>query len=242
MGSKFGKRSRKRDRDEALPGATDEPALNPAGRIANFLVVDPDTGGVTEPATAPEPPPVDYAAVGEEVSALLRHAHDTAETIRTAAEAEAERITGGARAAADRVLEETRAAADAVRAEAGQVRAEAERYDAETRSAADTYAEQRRRAADEEAARIEAEVGARRQTLADEVERHLREADATVRERNAALLAETENLQQRLEAALTELRELSARLESVVGHGARPYAGGSTTDASLEGALHPSNR
>jgi hypothetical protein len=174
--------------------------------------------------------PADLSVVGDEIGTVLKSAQEAADRIRRTAHEEAARRRN-----------EIEAATAADVAEAQRIRAEAEGDAKDTRAAADAFAEQRRAEAEREAATIEAHVRTRLEAADVEVEQKVREAEAKARERVNLLQTEAERYEGRLENLLIVFREMSSKLEVLLGTPRnRSEDGAAASDEAFEqAALKP---
>jgi hypothetical protein len=201
---------------------------------------------VAEPVTDEEavPPeaevPADLSVFGDEIGTVLKSAQEAADRIRRTANEEAARRRDEIEAATAAEVAEARRIAEADRADAHRIRAEAEAQAKDTRAAADAFAEQRRAEAEREAASIEAHARTRLEAADVEVEQKVREAEAKARERVNLLQAEAERYEGRLENLLIIFREMSSKLEVLLGTPRnRSEDGAAASDKAFEQALRP---
>jgi hypothetical protein len=237
--------------DGAKEDATGEGAqpASPVDRLSAYSLNEPvptETDVTAEPPAGEEPDPVeaeappDLAAVGEEVTTILKSAQEAAARIRRTAQKEAERLRAETESTAVAELDDVRGIAEAERAEASRIRAEAEAYAKDTRAAADAFSEERRTEAEREAAKVGAEAQKRLEAADAEAERKIRQAEASGRQRREALQAEAGRYEERLENMLAVFQGMSSQLEDLLGKG-RAGTGDApeASDEELEDALRP---
>lgn len=184
--------------------------------------------------------PADLSVVGDEIGAVLKSAQEAADRIRRTANEEAARRRDEIEATTAAEVAEVQRIAEADRADAHRIRAEAEAHAKDTRAAADAFAEQRRAEAEREAATIEAQARTRLEAADVEVEQKVREAEAKASERVNLLQAEAERYEGRLENLFIVFREMSSKLEVLLGtRRNRSQDGGAASDETFEQALRP---
>lgn len=203
---------------------------------------EPSAESVTDEEAVPREAeePADLSVVGDEIGAVLKSAQEAAERIRRTANEEAARRRDEIEAATAAEVAEVQRIAEADRADAHRIRAEAEAHAKDTRAAADAFAEQRRAEAEREAATIEAQARTRLEAADVEVEQKVREAEAKASERVNLLQAEAERYEGRLENLFIVFREMSSKLEVLLGTPRnRSQDGGAASDETFEQALRP---
>jgi hypothetical protein len=184
--------------------------------------------------------PADLSVVGDEIGTVLKSAQEAADRIRRTANEEAARRRDEIEATTAADVAEVQRIAEADRADAHRIRAEAEAHAKDTRAAADAFAEQRRAEAEREAATIEAHARTRLEAADVEVEQKVREAEAKARERVNLLQAEAERYEGRLENLFIVFREMSSKLEVLLGTPRnRSEDGAAASDEAFEQALRP---
>jgi hypothetical protein len=203
---------------------------------------EPSAESVTDEEAVPREAevPADLSVLGDEIGIVLKSAQEAADKIRRTANEEAARRRDEIEAAAAAEVAELQRIAETDRADAHRIRAEAEAHAKDTRAAADAFAEQRRAEAEREAATIEAHARTRLEAADVEVEQKVREAEAEARERVNLLQAEAERYEGRLENLFIVFREMSSKLEVLLGTPRnRSKDGAAASDEAFEQALRP---
>jgi hypothetical protein len=207
---------------QALPTPTPEPERSKA--LSETKQSGNDGSGATTPAqkemergewTEIQLGDEGYAAVGEQVGAVLTSAHHAAEQIRESARQDAARMSTEASDTAAATIAEASLDAERTRRESEELRAEADRYSKETREAADRYGAEARRKLDDEAAERRAEVEEQARRIRQAAEQQAKDLVEAIH-RQKALVQEAERSEARLQQLLGVFRGMTSQLEELV--------------------------
>lgn len=210
--------------------AEDAPAV---ARLSDYTVLpgtaDDSASGAPQPAVQEEQP-VDYAKVGEHVTAVLEAAKQAAAKIQDEARSSAQETAERAQREANSWLENARAETEKLSHEAGRLRVQAEEESREMKERANAYATEKRREADRQASALIAQA-----------KREASEHTKAAQDRSAALAKNVELSEQRLRQLVGGLRDLAVRLEELLQE---PQASAAaempTSDESMEETLRRS--
>jgi DNA anti-recombination protein RmuC len=179
----------------------------------------PENGSNSEQAAVPTEagqPEESYAAVGEEVAAVLASAHQAAEQIREAALQDAQRLRAEAKNEVAAILSETNREAERKRRESEKVRSDADVYSKEARDVADRHVAEIRMKLDKEATHRRAEVDEQVRGILRGAEQKARNLETQAIQRQKALVEEVGRAETRLEQLLGIFRGMTLQLEDLV--------------------------